>query len=159
MRFRLVIDENYYPFVSLAWSNLSVKALILKSYNCLEYEEVPDPQVAPDEVLLRVKACGICGSDVHGIGGSTGRRIPPIIMGHEAAGVIAYVGAAAPEWKVGDRVTFDITLHCGACYFCRRGMFNLCKKRRIIGVSTPEFRLQGAFAEYAEADRQHQCRW
>jgi L-iditol 2-dehydrogenase len=125
-----------------------MKALILKAYNCLEYEEVPDPQVAPDEVLLRVKACGICGSDVHGIDGSTGRRIPPIIMGHEAAGIIAQVGAAVPEWKVGDRVTFDITLHCGTCYFCRRGMFNLCKQRRIVGVSTPGFRVHGAFAEY-----------
>ncbi|MGQ9502351.1 MAG: zinc-dependent alcohol dehydrogenase, partial [Anaerolineae bacterium] len=69
-------------------------------------------------------------------------------MGHEAAGVIVHVGSAVPGWKAGDRVTFDITLHCGACYFCRRGMFNLCKQRRIIGVSTPEFRVHGAFAEY-----------
>jgi L-iditol 2-dehydrogenase len=125
-----------------------LKALILKAYNCLEYAEFPDPQIAPDEILLRVKACGICGSDVHGIDGSTGRRIPPIIMGYEAAGVIAQVGALVPEWKVGDRVTFDITLHCGMCYFCRRGMFNLCKQRRIVGVSTPAFRVHGAFAEY-----------
>ena len=125
-----------------------MKALILKAYNCLEYEEVPEPQIASDEVLVRVKACGICGSDVHGMDGSTGRRIPPIIMGHEAAGIIARVGDAVPDWQVGDRVTFDITLHCGMCYFCRRGMFNLCERRRIVGVSTPEFRVHGAFAEY-----------
>ena len=84
---------------------------MLKAYNCLEYEEVPDPQIVPDEVLLCVEACGICGDDVHGIDGSTGCRIPPIIMSHEAAGVIAQIGAAVSEWKIGDPVIFDITLH------------------------------------------------
>jgi L-iditol 2-dehydrogenase len=125
-----------------------VKALILREYNHLAYEDVAEPQIAPDEVLVQVKACGICGSDVHGVDGSTGRRIPPIIMGHEAAGVIAQVGADVAGWRPGDRVTFDITVHCGACYFCRRGMINLCDHRRIVGVSTPEFRMHGAFAEY-----------
>jgi len=62
-----------------------MKALVLKSCNCLSWEDVPDPLVGPDGVLVRVKACGICGSDVHGLDGSTGRRIPPLIMGHEAA--------------------------------------------------------------------------
>lgn len=125
-----------------------MKALLLREYNRLDYADVPLPQPAPEDVLVRVKACGICGSDVHGMDGSTGRRIPPIIMGHEASGVIDQVDSAVTGWQPGDRVTFDITVHCGTCYFCRRGMINLCEHRRIVGVSTPEFRMHGAFAEY-----------
>ena len=69
-----------------------MKALVLTAYNQFEYRDVPEPEFGPDEVLVEVKACGICGSDVHGMDGSTGRRLPPIIMGHEAAGVVARVG-------------------------------------------------------------------
>ena len=69
-----------------------MKALVLKEYNRFSFEEVPAPEPASDEVLIAVKACGICGSDVHGMDGSTGRRRPPLIMGHEAAGVVAGVG-------------------------------------------------------------------
>jgi len=65
-----------------------MKALVLEEYNRFVYRDWPDPAIADDEVLIRVKAVGICGSDVHGMDGSTGRRIPPIIMGHEAAGII-----------------------------------------------------------------------
>jgi L-iditol 2-dehydrogenase len=69
-----------------------MKALTLTEYKNLVYGDVPEPQITDHEVLVRVHACGICGSDVHGMDGSTGRRVPPIIMGHEAAGVIAKVG-------------------------------------------------------------------
>lgn len=131
-----------------------MKALILKEYNSLVYEDVPQPQIGPDEVLVRVKACGICGSDVHGVDGSTGRRIPPIIMGHEASGVIVDVGSDVSGWQIGDRVTFDITVFCGRCFFCRRGLVNLCDNLRILGVSTPEFRMHGAFAEYVAIPQQ-----
>jgi L-iditol 2-dehydrogenase len=131
-----------------------MKALVLRQYNYLEYEDVPEPTLAPDEVLIQVKACGICGSDVHGLDGSTGRRIPPIIMGHEASGVIADLGSNVVGWHTGDRVTFDITVFCGKCYFCRRGFINLCDQRRILGVSTPEFRMHGAFADYVAIPQQ-----
>ena len=131
-----------------------MKALVLKQYNDLVYEDFPEPTIASDEVLVQVKACGICGSDVHGIDGSTGRRIPPIIMGHEAAGVIADVGANVSGWQRGDRVTFDISIYCGKCHFCRRGLLNLCDNRRILGVSTPEYRMHGAFAEYVAIPQQ-----
>ena len=114
----------------------------------LSYEEVPMPEFGPTDVLVAVKACGICGSDIHGMDGSTGRRRPPIIMGHEAAGVIAEVGRAVNGWKRGDRVTFDSTIYCGACEFCRRGHINLCDNRRVLGVSCEDYRQHGAFAEY-----------
>ena len=124
-----------------------MKALVLKEYNRFVVEEVPAPAVGADGVLVRVKACGICGSDVHGMDGSTGRRRPPMIMGHEAAGVIVERGPLAAGWEPGDRVTFDSTIYCGACWFCRRGDINLCDNRRVLGVSCAEYRQDGAFAE------------
>ncbi|OHB66237.1 MAG: galactitol-1-phosphate 5-dehydrogenase [Planctomycetes bacterium RBG_13_63_9] len=125
-----------------------MKALVLSQYDRLDYQEVPRPQVEPEEVLVEVKACGICGSDVHGMDGSSGRRIPPIVMGHEASGVIAELGDRVSDWQVGDRVTFDSTVYCGRCHFCRRGEVNLCEGRSVLGVSCKEFRRQGAFAQY-----------
>ena len=110
-----------------------MKALTLTEYKNLVFGDVPDPRIADDEVLVRVRACGICGSDVHGMDGSTGRRRPPIIMGHEAAGVIAEVGNQVKDWKIGDRVTFDSTVFCGACWYCQRGLINLCDNRRVSG--------------------------
>ena len=124
-----------------------MKALVLEEYNRLVYTDVPDPEMGPDEVLIEVRACGICGSDVHGMDGSTGRRRPPIVMGHEASGVIAAVGAEVSGWEVGDRVTFDSTIYCGRCHFCRQGRMNLCDERRVLGVSCDEYRQDGAFAE------------
>ncbi len=125
-----------------------MKALILKEYNNFVYEDVPSPQISADEVLIEVKACGICGSDVHGMDGSTGRRQPPIVMGHEASGVIAETGENVTGWKKGDRVTFDSTVYCGKCYFCRKGQINLCDNRRVLGVACDDYRQHGAFAEY-----------
>ena len=125
-----------------------MKALVLQNYHDLSYEEVPEPTIGPEDVLIAVKACGICGSDVHGMDGSTGRRRPPIIMGHEAAGQIARVGERVHGWAVGDRVTFDSTIYCGTCEFCRRGEVNLCHHRRVLGVSCEDYRQPGAFADF-----------
>lgn len=125
-----------------------MKALLLKQYNEFSYEDVAEPQIGPDDVLIQVKACGICGSDVHGMDGSTGRRVPPVIMGHEAAGVIAQVGANVTGRQKGDRVTFDSTVYCGACHYCRCGLINLCDYRQVLGVSCEEYRRDGAFAQY-----------
>ncbi|HWX22920.1 MAG TPA: galactitol-1-phosphate 5-dehydrogenase [Candidatus Binatia bacterium] len=130
-----------------------MKALVLKEYKRLAYEEVPPPQPGPGEVLVAVKACGICGSDVHGIDGSTGRRRPPIIMGHEAAGVLVGLATGIDGWKEGERVTFDSTLYCGQCDYCRRGEFNLCDRRQVLGVSCEDYRRHGAFAEFVAVPR------
>ena len=125
-----------------------MNALVLKEYCKFAYEEVPLPSLGPEDVLIAVKACGICGSDVHGLDGSTGRRRPPIIMGHEAAGVIAETGSAVRIWKKGQRITFDSTVYCGECQFCRRGEVNLCDHRRVLGVSCEDYSQNGAFADF-----------
>src|SRR6202012_1258404 len=92
-------------------------------------------------------------SDVHGMDGSTGRRRPPVIMGHEAAGGIAAGGGGGEGWQMGDRVTFDSTIYCGRCEFCRRGEVNLCNHRRVLGVSCGDYNQPGAFAEYVAVPR------
>ncbi len=125
-----------------------MKALLLSKYRQLEIADLPTPEPGPDEVLIRVAACGICGSDVHGYDGSSGRRIPPIVMGHEAAGRIAAAGKDVRGLAEGDRVTFDSTIFCGACAHCRRGDVNLCDNRQVLGVSCSDYRRAGAFAEY-----------
>lgn len=125
-----------------------MKALMLQQYNEFEYVDAPMPEYGPNDVLIEVRACGICGSDIHGMDGSSGRRVPPLIMGHEAAGVIKKMGDQVQGLQLGDRVTFDSMISCGDCYFCRAGNPNLCDNRRVLGVSPGEYRQHGAFAEY-----------
>jgi len=125
-----------------------MKALVLEKYKHLVYKDVPAPNQAIDEVIVEVKACGICGSDVHGFDGSTGRRIPPLIMGHEASGIITETGAAVSKWKKGDRVTFDSTVYKLDDWYSLRGTYNLSDNREVLGVSPGTYRRNGAFAEY-----------
>lgn len=125
-----------------------MKALLLTEYKHLELAEIPQPEIGSDDVLVQVQACGICGSDIHGWDGSSGRRIPPLVMGHEASGVIAAVGSEVTDFVTGDRVTFDSMVSCGTCWFCRKGDPNLCEDRMVLGVSCGDYRRYGAFAEY-----------
>src|ERR1700721_3616384 len=110
-----------------------MKALLLSEYKHLAVADLPTPTPGAGEVLIRVAACGICGSDVHGYDGSSGSRIPPLVMGHEAAGVVAAVGSGVQRFAVGDRVTFDSTVYCGECSYCQRGEVNLCDSRQVVG--------------------------
>jgi L-iditol 2-dehydrogenase len=125
-----------------------MKALLLTEYKRLEMADMEVPKASAGEVLIQVGACGICGSDVHGYDGSSGRRIPPIVMGHEAAGRIAALGAGVKELTIAERVTFDSTIYCGECAFCKRGEVNLCDRRQVLGVSCGDYRRAGAFAEF-----------
>src|SRR6266567_8445272 len=110
----------------------TMKVLLLSKYRHLELADLPEPTAGPGEVLIRVAACGICGSDVHGYDGSSGRRIPPIVMGHEAAGSIAALGEGVAGFTKGDRVTLDSTVYCGKCPPCLRGNVNLCDRRQVL---------------------------
>lgn len=125
-----------------------MKALVLTDYKTLTIQDIPVPSIQDNEVLVKVHACGICGSDVHGYDGSTGRRIPPIVMGHEASGVIVQTGKNVSGWKIGTRVTFDSTIYCMHCDYCRQGLYNLCDNRRVLGVSCTDYHQNGAFAEF-----------
>jgi L-iditol 2-dehydrogenase len=125
-----------------------MNALLLSEYKHLAIATLPVPAPGPLDVLVQVAACGICGSDVHGYDGASGRRIPPLVMGHEASGIVAALGSEVIGFSVGDRVTFDSTVSCGVCAFCRKGEINLCDDRQVLGVSCGDYSRAGAFAEY-----------
>ena len=125
-----------------------MKALVHTKPNTLEYKDIPIPvRREPDEVIIKMRAVGICGSDVHGFTGQTSRRIPPIIMGHEVSGEIFEVSRNS-VFKVGDRVVVDSTIFCGDCSYCKIGKVNLCDNRRVLGVSCDTYRQDGAMAEF-----------
>jgi 2-desacetyl-2-hydroxyethyl bacteriochlorophyllide A dehydrogenase len=130
-----------------------MKALVLEEYNKLVYKDVSDPLIRNDEVLIKVMACGICGSDVHGLDGSTGRRIPPMIMGHEASGIICKTGSDVNDWKPGARVTFDSTVYPLNDWFTTEGLYNLSDNREVLGVSPGTYKRDGAFAEFIAIPR------
>jgi (R,R)-butanediol dehydrogenase/meso-butanediol dehydrogenase/diacetyl reductase/L-iditol 2-dehydrogenase len=126
-----------------------MKALMMNEYKKLDYGDVPNPNIEkPNEILVRVKAVAICGSDVHGFDGSSGRRKPPIIMGHEASGEVVTTGSGVTKFKKGDRITFDSTIYCGSCWYCQNGQPNLCEDRMVLGCSCDDYRRHGCFAEY-----------
>jgi L-iditol 2-dehydrogenase len=125
-----------------------MKALVLEKPGQLALRQIEKPTPRDDEALIKVKACSICGSDVHGLDDSSGRRHPPIVMGHEASGIIEDLGASVAGFKIGDRVVFNSTLYCGKCHYCRRGQQNMCTEGKVYGVSCDSYRLQGAMAEF-----------
>ena len=125
-----------------------MKALELVGPSAFKVVDKALPEISASDVLIQVKACGICGSDIHGMDGSSGRRIPPVVMGHEASGVIQQLGANVDDLKVGDRVTFDSTVFCNDCDYCSQGQVNLCDNRQVMGVSCGEFHRDGAFSEH-----------
>jgi L-iditol 2-dehydrogenase len=130
------------------FNGLSMRALLLSEYKNLELVDVERPEIGPHEILVALRACGICGSDVHGYDGSSGRRIPPLVMGHEAAGVVVETGAKVTRFEPNQRVTLDSMISCNNCSVCEEGKHNLCPSRRVMGVSCEAYRQPGCFAEY-----------
>ncbi len=124
-----------------------MKALVLTDPSTFDYSDFPSPEIKPGHVRISIKAAGICGSDIHGMDGSSGRRVPPIVMGHEASGVISEIGEGVDGWKTGERVTFDSTEFCDDCDSCAAGSVNLCSTRKVLGVSCQDYRRHGCFAE------------
>src|SRR5881398_3331753 len=115
--------------------------LYLPSYE-LEVRAVPSPRPAGDEVLVRVEAAGICGSDVHGVASRSPRRTPPLIMGHELTGEVVAAGGPAGEPLVGKGVAVNPQVPCGECRSCRSGRENVCARRELVGGTR-----SGGFAE------------
>jgi len=109
---------------------------------------VPVPAITDTQVLIKIKAAGVCHSDIMAFKGQHPYRVPPVITGHEAAGEVAAVGRAVTRVKPGDRVVIEPHIGCGTCWFCRRKEYNVCPDKRLIGVGT----WMGVFAEYAMAE-------
>ena len=108
-----------------------MKAARIKGIREIDYKEFPMPEVGPDDVLIRMRAVGMCGSDIHGfLGLIPDRRPPGLIMGHEASGEIVEIGRDCKTVSPGDRVVIDPCITCGRCYYCRRGSSNYGKTRR-----------------------------
>ncbi len=121
-----------------------MKALIYGGPRKISVEERPIPEIAADDALIRVRASGICGSDIHGYLGGTGRRVEGYSMGHEFCGDIAKLGSNVTGWAAGDRVIVQPSIFCGKCEFCKAGRTHLCLNKRFLGV----FDVNGAMAEY-----------
>ena len=120
-----------------------MKAAVLHGGSDLRYERVADPTPRPDEVIVRVHACSICGSDVHGFHGKHPRLVFPRILGHEFAGEVVTLGSNVNDIAIGTRVCCDIDISCGACGPCREARGNICEKLRTMG-----FDRDGGYAEY-----------
>jgi 2-desacetyl-2-hydroxyethyl bacteriochlorophyllide A dehydrogenase len=115
------------------------------STGAVTVETVPDPSPGPGEVVIAVAGCGICGTDLHIADGEFAPTLP-VTPGHEFAGEVVALGRDVDELRLGDQVAVDPSLHCGECYFCRRGRGNLCERWAAIGVSRT-----GGAAEFAVA--------
>ena len=107
----------------------AMRALVYQGPWQMPLQEVVAPVAGPGELVISVQAAGICGSDIHGYKGTTGRRKPPIIMGHEFSGVVSQVGEGVTRFRVGDRVVAQPLVSCGECYNCRKGLANICMNR------------------------------
>jgi L-iditol 2-dehydrogenase len=123
-----------------------MKTLLYPAYDRLEVVEMPDPQAGAGELLLRVSACGICGSELEAFRHRSPRRVPPLVLGHEFCGEVVDTGRGAHNFKTGQRVVSHSVVGCGQCVRCRRGDVNLCARRQIFGMQR-----QGAFAELVTA--------
>lgn len=108
-------------------------------------DDMPEPQIEkPTDVKIRIRRCGICGSEVHAYYGKHPFRIPPIVSGHEAAGDVVEVGPEVQDFKVGDRVVVEPHYGCGECWYCKHGLYNVCPNKKVLGAGG----WSGALGEY-----------
>lgn len=134
-----------------------MKAIRFMNVEQIELSDVPMPEIRENEVLAKISYAGFCGTDLDLLNGSmvhikNGFTKYPLIPGHEWSGVIVEVGSHVTGFKVGDKVTSDVSLGCGECEYCRKGRYNLCPNREVIGSYRNR---QGAFAEYIAVPQRH----
>lgn len=124
-----------------------MKAAVVTKIQCVNIQDVDVPTIKDDEVLIKVRTVGVCGSDLHLFQGIHAFRKPPAVLGHEVAGDIVQTGKAVTKFKVGDRVTVETQVGCGQCEFCKVGRVNLCSGK--VAPGTPQW--IGTFVEYFNA--------
>lgn len=130
-------------------------AVIIDNPRRIVIEDLNIPECKPDEVLVQVKACGLCGSDIHGFMDEESKgRIAGLVMGHEPSGIVAKCGSNVKDWIPGDRIVINPQLFCGECYACKHSWFNICENGGIIGSSLRGFK-QGAMAEFVVVPREN----
>jgi alcohol dehydrogenase len=117
-----------------------MKSLVYTAPNEVQLQDRPEPELGEGEVVLQIEAAGICGSDMHAYHGHDPRRKPGLVLGHEFAATV--LQSASPLWSIGQRVTGNPLITCGACDYCRQGRDNLCSRRTMIGMTRA-----GGFAE------------
>jgi len=122
-----------------------MKALVYKGPYRMDLEDIPEPDPEPDEVVVKVRAVGMCGSDIHGFSGKTGRRYPGMVMGHEIAGEVYRTGENAGRFRKGRRVVVQPVVYCGICEMCRIKETSVCLNKRMVGVNMD---LVGGLSEY-----------
>ena len=128
-----------------------MKALVYLGPRNMNYMDVDTPEPKAGEVLIKVKAVSICGSDLSGYKGESSMRVPPLIMGHEFSGEIVKLGDGVKDIKIGERVIVETNLYCGECADCRAGFSNVCDNRKIIGTTMKAGSYNGAMADYVVA--------
>lgn len=126
---------------------MKMKAALVTDVEKVSIDEVERPQIKDDEVLIKTKTVGVCGSDLHLFRGTHAFRKPPAILGHEIAGDVVDIGKNVRHIKVGDRVTVEPQYGCGECEFCRQGLINLCAKKVVPGTA----KWIGVFVQYFNA--------
>lgn len=114
----------------------------------ISFREIPVPVAGPEQILVRTKRIGICGSDIHVYHGKHPYTSYPVTQGHEISGEIAAVGSAVTGFSVGQRVTIEPQVACGTCYNCRHGRYNICEQLKVMGFQTT-----GAASEYFSIDQ------
>ena len=127
----------------------TMRAGVYREKGIVRVEEVPVPEVRDGEVLIRVAACGVCGTDIKKI---FQRYVePPQILGHELAGTVVAVGAGVTKWKPGDRVMSFHHTPCGECFYCQKRLFSQCKQYKATGLTGGFTPNGGGFGEYVKA--------
>src|SRR5882762_8896930 len=127
----------------------TMRAGVYREKGIVRVEEVPVPEVAGGEILIKVAACGICGTDIKKI--YHAYVAPPQILGHELAGTVVAVGRGVTQWKLGDRVMSFHHIPCGKCFYCGRRLFSQCKQYKTTGLTAGFTPNGGGFAEYVKA--------
>jgi L-iditol 2-dehydrogenase len=124
-----------------------MRAAVVTATGCVNIQDVETPAIKDDEVLIKVKTVGVCGSDLHVFEGTHAFRKPPVVLGHEVAGDIVKLGKDVKKFKLGDRVTVEPHLGCGVCEFCKQGLVNICNNKSAPGTAG----WTGTFVEYFNA--------